>query len=383
MAATVWMLLFVSLAVMAQRVRPAWNLDGVFYSGVSHQQTLKESTDAQVHAQVYREVDEAVPPGARSELLESSDYRRRVALGPADFASQLPFYSVKRAYVVAVGLIRRTGQSGIEAAHTVSRISYVLLCIVVSVGLHNWVSRPILAPAAGLALVFAAPMVSTAELASPDLLCALILISALFCCLSRRFWSLGCLLCGLSVLCRPDAVLFAAIGVLLPSMLASSRRRRIQLAGFGGAALVSGSMPLFFGDGYGWTMAMRQTFFGATTDIDRLREGGLSWNEYVTALDLGLKGQMATDTGGYWVYLLVLGLASAATFGTRMRSDRRARMVIFASSAMWVAAVVHVVVFPLIADRILLPAYVASVVAAVVVVDRVLQGLERSHQGVR
>lgn len=106
----------------------------------------------------------------------------------------------------------------------------------------------------------------------------------------------------------------------------------------------------------------------ATKRLDRL-SAPISWDDYFVALNKGLSGHMALDTGGYVMFLVVFGVAVglAALSGSLNGTTRR---VLAATVLGWFAALAHVLAFPLIADRLFVPAYAMSAVSLVVVVDR-------------
>ena len=356
-----WFGLGVFALVMTSRIQPAWNLDVVFYAGASHAQTERDPET--VHRTVYAELGKAAPARQHRALTESSGYRRRVTRSSTAFAGQLPFYSAKPLYVSAITLERTLfGTSGVRSAFHVSKAGYVLLLLGVAAMSRAFVATPVavlLAAAFGLGI----PIVETAQLASPDMLCTALVVWTYVAFLRGSVWG-GSLVGTLAVLTRPDAVVFLLVGVLVSFLVARPPKHRVGLltaAGLFGAAAV---LPSRLEGAYGWTMVMRQTFFGATTHLERLRQP-LSWQDYVVALQRGLGGHMSLDHGGYWPYLAATVLG--ALLGVLLGAPRRElRAALRASSLCWIAAGLHVLAFPLIADRVLLPAYAMSlaVVAA-------------------
>jgi len=347
-----WLVLLAFAAVMSQRILPAWNLDVVFYAGASYAQT--ESDPAEVHRLVYEDIRREAPQQLGELIISESGYRKRVASSAEAFSGQLPFYTAKPLYVSAITVARTLSGGGASAAaFRVSQFAFVLLLVAVSVAARGFASSGV-SVAIGVAFGLGIPVVETAELASPDALCAALVIGAFAAFFRGSVW-VGGILGVLAVLARPDAVIFVVFGALLPSMVVRPRSewRVATLAGAG--IVVASLLPSLVEGAYGWTMAMRQTFFGSTTYVERLREP-LSWADYVYALKKGLGGYMSWNRGGYWPYLAASVVAGVA--GLLVRAPREGLWKASLASALcWGAAGIHVFAFPLVADRVLLPAY--------------------------
>lgn len=369
-----WALLLALFGMAASDIsaRPAWNLDGLFYSAASHVQTSGDIEAA--HAKTYAEIKKAVPRKPAKALRSSSGYRRKVAADPDAMAGQLPFYSVKRIYVAAVSITRMFGVSGIEAAHFVSVVGFIGLCILFAAGVAARVRSRIVVLVASALFATTSSISETGTLASPDMLCAAFLFAAFLLCSSGRV-ALGATCSTFAILTRPDAVVFVIVAVLLPTAMCSSGGRRRALLIGSAVAVVVGVLPALFNE-YGWTMVMRQTFIHTTTAVDTLR-APLTWTEYVLALKKGTSGWMATDTQGHVLFLTVGGVA--CLLGWLVHERRKPWNPIFLTAALtWVAAGLHILAFPLIADRVLLPAYVLSALALAVAADLVSIHFQRS-----
>jgi hypothetical protein len=358
-----WLLLLLVFAVgVSHRIRPAWNLDSVFYAGASYLQTDPDVSRA--HQRVYGEVRAVAPKPFAQAITSGSEYRRRVAGSEEAFSGQLPFYTAKPLYVSAVTVVRSvSGEGAVVSAFRVSQVCFVLLLFAMAAAGRCFAPMPV---SVGIACVFGlgVPVVETAELATPDTLCAALVVASFAALASGRI-VLGGGTGVLAVLTRPDAAVFVLLAAILPAMLirpADERRRAVVVAT---VVLFAVPLPSLLGETYSWTMAMRQTFFGATTDLVGLREP-LSWPEYLLALEIGVGGHMSLNHGGGWPYLLALVGAGVVVVVRRERKSP-AHNALLVGVMCWGAAGVHTVLFPLVADRLLLPAYGLSllVVAAI------------------
>lgn len=330
---------------------PAWNLDGVFYSVRIAQADLPI---ARAHALIYEEIDQIAPASEARALKAGSSYRKRMRTDVDLFELQLPFYDVKPLYVWAGRLLHILKVSALEAPYAVSSLCYLLigLCVPIwAVLLEVSLGVSLLG---SLALMASIPVRDVCELATPDALCALCLVLALM--FARRLpWAmLACL--ALSILARPDSVVFAVsvVGVRL-AFVSASRGPLL-------AALIT--LPIFalatsrLAHGYGWSTVMRHTFIKALSDAEQL-EAPFGARDYARALWKGIRGHATLHIANFLPFLAP-AVVSVYAWGRAQRVDpwRESALELM---AIWLGALLHFMIFPVLGDRFFLPAYLATV----------------------
>lgn len=371
-----WALLVLVLAATSHHVasQPAWNLDGIFYAAAAR--NTSSTSAQQLHATTYAEVRRIVPPKPRKALEYSSRYRKSLRRDPKAFVGQLPFYTTKPLYVWPVRVLYWLGWPALAAAHQVSVGAFFMLGLAIAAVVQR-LTRSVVA--AGIAGVVFAALPETrfvAALASPDMLCALFIFLGASLLPTRMLLANG-LLCA-AIATRPDAVFYVGALQLGWFLLAPTRARVLPTLLSGVAALGFALTLHALTEAYSWSMVMRQTFFGTTTNVDALR-ATFGYAEYVTALGKGLGGHMVLHKAGFVPYLVV-AIVALVYWGLRRRGEdetSRESQAAVLLAAVWVGAGLHFLAFPLLADRLFAPAYVCTLPVALMVIVHVVGRVSR------
>jgi hypothetical protein len=328
----------------------AWNLDGLFYAACLAE---AERSSEPASDQVYAELDRVAPVAARNALEASSAYRRRLKNDAAFFELQLPFYRAKPLYVASAKLARAFGASVLAAPYWVSTTSYALigLCVAIwAIQLGAWLPLAL----TGALLLMASPQMRDAgALATPDMSCALWLLLGLM--LSRKHFALPSTCFVLAILTRPDAVVFAI--AFLSVQLLRTGYRTSTLAMLVILPIVAFATSTIT-HAYGWAVVMRHTFVKALADRADL-ELPFGIRDYFRALSRGLRGHGTLHVASFLPFFAP-ALLSVTVWG-KQAAQRSWRHEALDLAAVWLGMAAHVLVFPMLADRFFVPAYVATV----------------------
>ena len=184
---------------------PAYNWDILPYMGVI---LSYEKTDIKaIHDSVYEIAKEQIPSTFYNWLIDpSSKYRNRVAQSPEAFHLQLPFYVVKPLYTGVSYLFYKAGASLLMATLWPSIISYFLIGLLWFYWLQKY-WRVLFAFAGSLLIMFSAPLLSVANLSTPDALSGLLLFAATYAVIEIRSLAWTFLFLVLSIFARLDNII--------------------------------------------------------------------------------------------------------------------------------------------------------------------------------
>lgn len=195
-------ILFVSIYSLK---KPAYNWDILPYMGVI---LSYENIDVKtIHDSVYNIAKKQIPSPFYNRLTDTSNkYRNRVAQSPEAFHMQLPFYVVKPLYTGLSYLFYKAGAPLLIATIWPSAISYFLIGLL----LFYWLQKywpAIFAFAGSLFIMLSSPLLSVANLSSPDMLSALLLFAAIYAIIERRSLAWTFFFLILSVFTRLDNII--------------------------------------------------------------------------------------------------------------------------------------------------------------------------------
>jgi hypothetical protein len=341
------------LLMWSARARPEWNLDSVFYAGAALH--CLGYSDSDSHRRSYDDLRQVAPLRQFETLVHGSAYRRTVFEYPDAFAAQRRFYLNKPLYVALVAIIIRLGANSIDAAFLISAISYGFLAIVLLEVLLR--SRcPVYSSILGVAVLLSPPFRETATLATPDALGSVVTFSAIVSLSVCRHRRVGILLLVASVLARPDNILFC-LSVLIWLGLTGHRTYRWALAS---AALTT---TIFIGallitKPYSWNVVATHTFVASIAWAKDMT-GVMTPSLYMTSLWKGLGGAFVLHPSAapLFIALSIVG----CTMATSNSVQRQQTISLIATT--WIAAGVHFIVFPMLADRFFLAHYATIVVS--------------------
>jgi hypothetical protein len=205
--------LMLSISIYSYK-KAEYNWDMLPYMAVILQ--YDGNTDIEkIHGEVYSIAKQSVSENAFDKLVDStSAYRKSVFNNSAEFSLQLPFYVVKPLYTGLCYLFYKCGVSLPKATILPSVISFFLISLI----LFSWIRKYYTRVGACIfsTLLMLSPfMLQAAKLATPDLLSAILLLSAIYSYLEKKHFNLAALFLLLSIFARLDNVIPVAIITLL------------------------------------------------------------------------------------------------------------------------------------------------------------------------
>jgi hypothetical protein len=296
-----------------------------------------------LHVAAYAAVDAEAPREVAFSFSHGEPnrrYREDMAGNPWHFAEQLPLYSVKPLYLLALAAIHRAGMGTLDAARLVSLVSFAIFGVV----LFLWL-RPF--TGALLAAVSSCFLLSTAEIlgggaqTTPDAFFSALALAGLYLVFAKKRYFSGWCLLALVPLVRSDGLVLVALVVVLLAWKSPEFPKRYGLTILGVevlASVVTGRL----GGGYGFQTLFYHSF------VDRLLAPAetivhVTWQNYFHALFIFVLGSLATPRPLYFL----LGLVSLKARGTPPVLRDMA----------WLAlafAALHVFLFPLPDSRFLI-----------------------------
>ena len=211
-AAVVLFVLFLGFLVFLAWLNPVYSWDLLPYTALA----TSESSDAvSLHRSAYRTVAREVPREVDERLMlgpPDAAYRRDLAFNPWHFAEQLPFYSVKPLYVLALSTFHSAGMNPVKAARLLSVVSFALLGVVLFLWLRQ-AAGTLLASLAACCVLATPEFLRTGALVYPDALFSALGLLALYLLFARgRLFPGICLLAVLPFI-RPDGLVLVALVV--------------------------------------------------------------------------------------------------------------------------------------------------------------------------
>lgn len=330
------------------RAHPHYNWDLLPYVAVAYR--LGGDAPEEAHRRAYGAARAAIPADRFDVLTRSDVYRQTMADDPGAFQQQLSFYSVKPAYPLLILALERLGANPVRASILVSRAAYVAVGLVLLLWLSSF-----LAPAAAVVSAWATMSLpfalDLARFSSPDAVSTLLVLTALWLVFQAGRFPAGALLLVLSLLVRPDNLLW----VLAVAAFGAVRmdRARMAVAFSGAAALLYVGLATLSGHP-GWATLFHHSFVERLTHPETF-EPSLSPLGY---LRIYLRESHPVNLPPF---LALFGLLGAWLFRSRLRehgwSDRWVGFLAVAGGF----AVLHWLLYPD-GDRFLVAAYGGIVV---------------------
>lgn len=333
---------FLSALALAHRGRQ-WNFDALGYAAAAV--SWSGATEEDAHRRVYDDLRAVASPAQWTALTASSEYRTKLAAEPRALATQVPFYASKPLLVGLSALAARAGLNVIEVVFVIPAIAWAAFVAL----LVGWLLRSGGGvPGVLLALGFAtSPIgVEAGQLATPDSLAALFLLVG-----ARGVVTRSVLLTavGFALACatRADAALLAVALLAWTWWRMSARWAPALAAGLVLFVAVTQSLA----QARSWSALFIHTFVRRLTVESDFESVVVTSSDYFRVLRAGLGGDFVLHPS---VALFVLGLSALVARQT-------ARWWLL---AVWSALVLHVLAFPMLADRFFLAHYALVLVAA-------------------
>ncbi len=361
----VW-LVVVGLAVDAYRA-PQWNLDGVFYTALVRID-LGRGTDSKP---IYAKIKKLASPEAYRALAEGSGYRRRIRRDQAEFDLQLPFYTSKVLYRWAGAAISKSGVSPVRAPYWVTTVSFALIALL----LPWWAMRagavPIVAYGMAGAWLTMPQIVEGVGVANPDMAGCLAFSLGVCALVGVPKPNLATAFFVAASLVRPDLCIVGIVAFL------GSRGSLCTWAldGLRAGAIASAAVIATLASGaYTWPVVMRHTFLGVISKSTAKGTFGVA--EYFTALRRGLAGHMTDHPAGFVPFAVAASVVIALDL-SRAPADRQP-LIRNLLLCVWLGIGLRFLAFPLLADRMFLPAYACTVALGAVLVSGVLKSFPKT-----
>ena len=238
---------------------PEWNFDAVGY--VAAALSAVEPDPVFLHIRTYGALALAAGEGVYEDMAGGTPFRRELGTSPTALATQIPFYSNKPGYVLALRLFSSSDEDIVHTAHRLAIVGYVVMGVLA----FAWLGRLVPLPAAAalsLLMLLSPPFVTTARLSTPDMPGAALLSFASFLAIELELVWAASAVFALACAVRPDA-LIAVIPLLAWVALTRSR------AGFGaskpaliGMAASVVTAAILASRGHPWGVVLKHTFVG-------------------------------------------------------------------------------------------------------------------------
>lgn len=276
---------------------------------------------------------------ARSHMLardvEAISSRQPTLMADAKaFEEVLPYYEIKPGYTFLARAFYKLGINPLAATWLPSILGYFFLCT----ALFLWSSTRAPVPAAGLFTAIIAtstPMTDLARYSSPDMLCTCTLMIGILLLLESRTMA-GMVLCTLSVLIRPDAVL-----LVIPVIASVFKSGKLSVQQALGWCTVNGVVLVLL---FGWNSLLGQYMLVELSGSERMQA-------YIHGF--------ATMIDGFAVSLTLLAVALLF-----IRRRKFPKLLSFFLMASLFSMATRFLLHPFVEDRFNLSAYLTILVVA-------------------
>ncbi len=233
-------------------VQPQYTWDLVGYIGASvgsaDPQTIHDVTFAAIK-----------PIASDKEIQPDNPYRADVTANPYHFAEQMPFYSIKPAYVALIMGFHRMGMPFPKSAVAISAASNFLLALLLWLWLSPYLTGWPLAGACTL-IMLSPNILGLARWATPDCLATFVAALGMYLIVERRLYFWGCSLLVLDVWVRTDSLVL--VGIVAAVLLLRGKLDFLQFASLSLLSLVSYFTINHFSGNYGWPALFYNSFLG-------------------------------------------------------------------------------------------------------------------------
>ncbi len=249
-------LLLLAMAVYCYK-RPAYNWDMLAYM------TLTANIDHPNFEEVHTMVYDAARQHADSEsyrllVLPSNAQRHQMHTDYKALQQAMPFYIVKPLYIGCCYLFYKLGVNLVTAVFLPSILAFLGIGLL----LFHWLSKYADAPKAiilALLFMYTSPFISSAKLATPDCLSALLLFCGMYLLQGGNHWK-AFILFALSVTARMDNIIAAAILLLVPAIV-----KELKLKAYTMMLVVLAVIYVavsYLASRYGWSLSYVGDFTG-------------------------------------------------------------------------------------------------------------------------
>jgi hypothetical protein len=348
-SAGAYLLLSVVVFFPLAQVDPAYNWDLVGYCAAALADAGVSPED--LSHRTYAHLREGMPPHHFDEMVHADDFTRAAYTDPEVLPNLVPFYRGRYLYGLMLRGLMSAGVNVVDGTTWISRVSVLLLILVVAQWLSS--SMPLrwsLCIAGGLALTL--PMIQAASLATPDALSALFALLGVRLLHGSRWpgWSSLCFVAAVAT--RSDTVLtvlaFCAIPVTTWFSPGERYRRGVPVV----VAFATVAWIRLLTEPYPFSTVMHHTFIELLTHPTEVYVASAPSVWLEAALSKG-----ATLVVG--ANLAAMALTAALLWKRRLPDHD-----LYLLMAAWAAFIAHFLVFPAGWNRFYLVTYCVLVVVA-------------------
>jgi hypothetical protein len=277
------------------------------------------------------------------------------------FMQVLPIYEVKPLYVALMWLVSRFGVALTTASWVVSALCFAALAALLFAWRPRYMARDIwLVLILALSYLGPWPMTTLSRFSTPDALCTLLVIAALYSWLQLRSYPLFCVMALLAVLARVDAlIVMGAFAVYFALFAPAEHRSPLRLScGLIAALLVTYAAVSHAAHSYSWNRLFVFVFMDRSpTSLDPGRH--LTWDFYWYVISSGAHSFIT-----YPRNIAMLAFTAFACFGYFMKPASGNRVWLGVLGVTWASLAVRFCLFPGSDDRYYFVYYLAIIFAS-------------------
>jgi hypothetical protein len=298
-----------------------------------------------IHEATFEALRRALPVDRFRELTTSDGYRREVFEHPDSLVQQIPFYTNKPGYLLALSAMRFAGLSIPRAAVLTSIASYCLICALIWIWTARAIRSRLMSFGLATLLALSPPVALAAGLSTPDALSSALVLAGLYFVLERRLVAIGLATLFVSLFVRTDNLI---ICLLLCGFLAIAHRSAgtvVRLAAFG---IACGGVVMSINQlthNYGWQTLVYHTFIAPLSSPAEVKPI-LSRASYGRVLISGFSSLHYSYAVGVLLFFLS-GAVALHAVGYRLVWSAAAR----GTALIALSITIHFLMFPVLWDR--------------------------------
>jgi hypothetical protein len=239
---------------------PSYNWDVLPYTASVY--SLESNDTAAIHKNTFDALKNKVDAKTYIQLTTGSEYREAMATCAKCFMEQLPFYRIKALYVLMVYVLYKTGVNVVSATVLVSAISYILINLICFIALKHFTKNYIIIILTSIIVALFPFMLNSAGDSAPNMLSALIVLSAFYLLIAKRKLYLFMILMLISVIARQDNIILLALFLIAFYWIKQEEIKTSKFAfllAFITAIAIFWSVNLWAGN-YNWKILFEHSF---------------------------------------------------------------------------------------------------------------------------
>jgi hypothetical protein len=259
-----------------QHAEHDWDLPGYMGAVLN----IEHNDPKYIHQTTYTELQQQTTAQEFNAIIGHGEgYRYAQCQNEQYFYSQLQYYDAKIAYVIACFILFKLGFSLINAILLVNVLAYSLASLCIWEILKFSLKHQLLAFLGTWAMLLWPWMTDLVKIASPDALSLMILLGFYYAYVKKMPWALLSFLLMLSVLIRPDNLIFAILAFAL--LWFENKQHQWFILGASTLMLLAFYLNMKTSHYAGWGALFYDTFISRRNLASPLSIG---FNEYIVAL---------------------------------------------------------------------------------------------------